>query len=520
MAYTKGYQYDIFISYAHLDNVKVFGRSTGWIEHFYTDLIALLSRRIGKTDTIKIWWDNRKLDGSVLFDHSIEEGIRQSAIIICLLSPAYLQSAYCRKELQLFHAKALQEPAGLELANRSRILNVLLNNIPYPEWPRELAGTTGFSFHDAKDKEDFGDLLDARKQHFRNQLQDFRDAVMRILDAFPKEAGEGPVAAPLAETPEIKPEMQKPALNEGTGQEEKFTIYFGDVSDGMRRLRKRTITELEKQGFAVVCDTPPPYTTAEHEKAVTEKLAEADLAVHLLDGLPGREIVELKDAWYPQKQVELGLQGSKSQLIWVPKELDMEAIEEEAYKGFLYGLRDIKKASAKTDFVEGLPGELTRQISDCADHLKAQRKAQQFGEKMAILLDTHYNDQLYALELSKNLLEHGIQPFINPQEDDPKKNIHVLADRIGQVSKLVFLYGQVSKDWVLGRMNEALKLIVENDYPIEDFFVFMVPPHKKPDEISMKQRFLKIQVVNNSDASRIQANNLELFLKNLRPSDG
>src|SRR6476620_6761508 len=103
MAYISGYTYDIFISYAHLDNDKLWGQTAGWIEQFYTDLNILLSRRIGKPEAVKIWWDNKKLDGSKVFDQSIAEGIKQSAVLLCLTSRSYLQSEYCQKELNLFY---------------------------------------------------------------------------------------------------------------------------------------------------------------------------------------------------------------------------------------------------------------------------------------------------------------------------------------------------------------------------------------------------------------------------------
>jgi hypothetical protein len=133
-----------------------------------------------------------------------------------------------------------------------------------------------------------------------------------------------------------------------------------------------------------------------------------------------------------------------------------------------------------------------------------------------VLLDTHLNDQLYAIDIGKALLENQIQPFINPQEDDPRKNINLLAERISQVSKLIFLYGTVSRDWVFERMSAALQVIVTKNYPIDDFFIYLVPPHKDPNDISLKQKFLKVSVVNNSDNKVIDKNVLTRFLKNLK----
>ncbi len=93
MSYIKDFKYDIFISYAHVDNLPTSWENFGWIEKFHNDLEMFLIRRIGRT-AVKIWWDNKKLDGSMLFDNSIEEGIKQSAIMICLNSPSYMSSIF------------------------------------------------------------------------------------------------------------------------------------------------------------------------------------------------------------------------------------------------------------------------------------------------------------------------------------------------------------------------------------------------------------------------------------------
>src|SRR4051812_20503115 len=115
MTYLPNYNYDIFISYSHVDNATILGQHDGWIENFYKNLSLMLAKRLGRIDAVKIWWDNKKLDGSKLFDESIETGIRQSAIMLSLISPGYLASDYCRKELALFHKKIATEPIGIKI---------------------------------------------------------------------------------------------------------------------------------------------------------------------------------------------------------------------------------------------------------------------------------------------------------------------------------------------------------------------------------------------------------------------
>lgn len=494
MAYVDGFEYDIFISYAHLDNETAFEDEPGWVELFYKDLDLSLGQRYGRANAVKIWWDDRRLEGNTFFDQSIQESIEKSAIMLCLMSPGYLESEYCKKEMKLFHAKAQQEPPGLKVGHRSRLLNVLLYNIPYNRWPLELSGTSGFPFYNAEN-DDLGDRLDTGDTQFRKQLQELKKSIVTLFELMKKP---------------LPPPPPPPA----------FSIFFGDVPDSLRSVKRRTITELEKRGYAVIGEVPPPFEKEEHEKTVKEKIEESFLNVHLLDQFPGREIEGEETIWYPQKQVEIGLLSKKPQLIWVPEGTDLEIIEEEPYKTFVQGLEGGKRSSKKIDFIRGAKSELTQQIIDLVEQLKKEqeqlKKTDPDAARTAVLLDTHLSDQLYAWKVGESLLENGIQAYLNPVEDDPGRNVHILEDRIGQVSKLIFFYGKVSWDWVRGRMNAALQSIVTNYYPVEEFIVFMVPPHKDPADIALRQWVLKVAVVNNSDTPQLDTASLQPLIQSIK----
>jgi len=502
MAYIPGYTFDIFISYAHLDNEKMPGQEEGWIELFYKSLNLKLAQRVGKMDAIKIWWDTKKLDGSKLFDNSIEEGIRNSAIMISLISPGYLQSEYCIKEMELFHSKSKAEKAGLNVGDHSRMIKVLLNNIPYTELPEQFGRATGFPFFKAEDKDDFGDPLETGNPLFTQQLKDLRDSLVEIFSLFPKEQNK---------------ETAKAAAGKDAdeGGEEKFKIYFGEVADTLRSVKKRTIAELEAEGYAVFTGVPPPDEASAHEQKVKELLQKTELSVHLLDQFPGREI-EGGDNFYSQKQTELSMELAPSKLLWLPSDIDLDDIEEESYKNFLKNIEINNNSVLNFQYIKGNKSEITRQIQEYAESVKQSKVRQESNQKISILLDTHFSDQQYAFGLGQALLQNNMQPYINPQEDDPRKNMNILADRISMVSKLVFLYGSVSREWVLERMSAALQLIVTNNYPIDDFYVYLAPPHKSSDDIKLNQRFLKINVLNNSSQDTLNAEMLEKFILNLK----
>ena len=496
MAYIPDFEYDIFISYAHVDNMVSRGETEGWVNQFYKELNDLLIRRAGRPEIVKIWYDERKIDGNVLFDQSIEKGIKKSAIMICLNSPGYVASDYCKQELVTFYEKAQSEKAGLNIGDNSRIIHVLLNNIPINEWLPEFGGRTGFPFHTAENTESLGDPVDTISPEFFTQIKKVRDKVWQLLNEFPKD-----------QLDTTSTEDNKDA----------FTIFMGEVSDTLRIPRKRTIAELERKGFKVITGIPPPDEAVAHEHETNEALGKADLAVHLLDEIPGREIIGDSIICYPQKQAELALKTAKSQMIWLPAETNFEEIDDKDYKLFLENLESGKSGSKSFEYIRGSKSTLAQEIIDFAEQIKS-RQAVKIAEtgKFSVLLDTHLNDQLYAYDLSRVLLENSIQPFINPEEDDPRKNMDSLEARIRQVRKLIFIYGNVSKEWVLERMNAAIRLILNNNYPIDDFFIYMAPPRKDANEITSIQKFLKINIVDSSKNSMPDKTVIQQFISNLK----
>lgn len=504
MAFVPGYEHDIFISYAHVDNTMLPGEKNGWIMQFYNYLKVILSQRFGRPDCVSIWWDEKKLDGTVQFDQSIEHGIKKSAIMICLNSPGYIASKYCKLELETFYQKAQTEKIGLNVADRSRIVHVQLNNIPYKEWPKELSGTTGFPFHTAKETDEYGDPLETGSPEFKAQIQKLKDAIWHLLTDFAKQENIVEIANTITES----------GLE---NLKNDFSIYLGEVADTLRIHKKRIITELEKKGFTIVAGAPPPDEAVAHEKAAKDAIQKADLAVHLLDAYPGREILGDAEICYPQKQTELALQTDKPQMIWLPDDLDFADIEDEEYKGFITNLGTSNIKPKGLDVIRSSKSDFAKEIINTAEKLKAEKfRTNNKDGKLSVLLDTHAKDEMYAWELSTALFKNQIFSFINPQEDDPRKNIELLSERISRVNKLIFLYGAVSKEWVIERMSAALQLIIDKDYPIDGFYVYMAPPKKSTNDISIRQRILKVNVIDSSNNQVLDETVFKRFLDNLK----
>lgn len=493
MAFVPGYDYDLFISYAHVDELE------GWVSAFHKQLEVKLSSRIGRIGVVKIWRD-RELDGSQLFDDVIFDRIRRSALFLSLCSPGYLESDYCRQELDGFHRGA----GELAFAERSRIVHALLYNIPHQEWPEQFGRVTGFAFHNAEREEDFGDPLDPTDPVFRRRLLKLRNAIYELLSAM-AEAAERP--EPAADEPEAL--VDGAGAPDGAGDGGRGRIYLAGVSDGLRVTRQRLASELAGHGFAVEDAIPPPYAAARHDRAVTEAMTRADLAVHLFDDLGGAPVEGARTSTYPRRQLELGLDLELPQLVWVPRNLELATIEDPAQQEFLRALEEDPRAERGYDFIRGLPTALPREIEEML-----KRRAPVAETPAAVLLDTHVKDQLVALETSRVLLEHNVQPYINPEEDDPRRNSTLLEERLKQVQALIIVYGQVEERWVRARLAEAIKVAISEGCPLKLCGVYLAPPDAGKAEVDFSLPWLDVHMLDNRDG--FDPRTLEPILRGLR----
>ena len=502
MGYLPGYRHDIFISYAHVDDAEV-DTDAGWVTRFREHLDVQLSKRVGRMGAVKIWQDPA-LEGSQLFDKTIEDAINGSALFIALTSSGYLASEYCQQEVRWFHGKTGNESVGLVVGDRSRFFNVLLNNVPFNEWPAEFGRTSGFPFHDAESADDFGYPSDPREKAFQLQMRKLVEAVFRTLCAMKESLPTVAPPAAAAPSPQAVTSTTAPSSPLVSPQTSNgFTVFLADTADSLRTLRKRVTTELQSKGIKVIADVPPPYEAATHEQQALAAIGKADLTVHLLDTYPGREIEGSEDTSYPQRQVEFSIEHARSQFIWVPKSLDLASLEEGSYRDFLDRLENGDRAGSGYKFLRGLPAELPHELMDEIE--AARRRPAANAEPLAALVDTHFKDQLHALDLIRYLSDKNVQPFINPEEDDPRKNVRILEERLKQVTKLIIVFGSVTSEWVRARLGAAVEIAITEGCPLKACAVYYAGARRKAADGDFRLGLFPVYTFDAEDLNNPQA---------------
>ena len=451
---------DIFLSYARVDNQPSPGEDEGWVDLFKKTLEIELAKRVGRAGAVNVWMDTRRLASNQFFDDEIERQIEQSGIFVALTSRGYIHpDSYCRKEIDLFHRKAQTPPESLRVGTRSRIFNAMLYNIPYKAWPTEFVGISSAVFYETH-RSEFGDPSRFGSETFETQIKELADDIYALL-------------ADYKATFETPAPPQPQPLSENAP-----TVFLADTVDGLGELRTCIVNRLKQEGIRVAGRIPPPYAADEHDRKAAAEMSAATLSVHLLDSTPGQKFIEGESGkTFLQRQAELGLEHAKSQLIWVPPSplVDIPSIKDEGYRGFLTDLEQGKREKESYSFARvsdsGVPGEIVNRVKQLLAPKPSAASA-----ASAALLETHRKDQLHALALYPLLLGKAFQPYINPDEDDPRKSFERFQALVSEISVLIIIFGQVTGDWVIERLNASLQVAGTINPPMLKLCGIYAPP--------------------------------------------
>ena len=495
MGFVPGFEFDVFISYCHIDNLRL--DDVRWVEQFHERLEIGLWQREGRRQ-IRIWRD-RELDGSQKFDQTLAAKLANSAILLCLHSPGYRESEYCLRERHWFRDA---NENRLYVGDRSRVFNVLLYNIPPKLWPDVFQGRSGFPFFNPGRAGTAGYPLPIRSPEFTDCMHGLADALFTTLQTM-QQVNSKASRAPAA------------AKQRSGGSRPR--VYLAKVSDALATRRKRIIADLGEE-FEFIEAAPPPFENPAHDETVEKRMNDADLCVHLLDQYPGMQIPgEVRG--HIQRQVEIGSELARPQLIWVPKDLilseECAEPEEAAYRTFVNQVETATRAGSNYDFIRGMASDIATEIRDRIQRLKPPPSV---ASQPAVLLDVHYKDHPHVTDLYRYLAERGIQPLLMPEQDDPRASEGLFVEQLKRVSGMIVFFGQVALDWVMERLYAAAKIKTTTKSPVKTFGIYVAPPQKGDSELMADWGPFRVHSMDNSNG--FDPASLEPMLKDLSKPPG
>jgi hypothetical protein len=304
---------DVFISYSHQNNESKDDKDKGWVDYFHERLEFQLTEILGYKP--KVWRDTR-MPGNVYIASHLYQKLSQTRVVVSILSPGYVNSAWCMGELQEF-CRLAQENGGLEVDGKQRVFKVVKIPVTGTE-PPVVKDQVGFSFYvvnqATQELEEFGYELGANKdQRYWKRLSSLAWAIKNVLVS-------------MNDRTETPHQGMADAFAQVKGRPTKGAIYLAEATSDLHEQREEIKTELEQHDYEVLPDKTLPLVSPDYEQAVEGYLKRARLSVHLLGS---RYAITPEGAGNnaAQLQIELAIkpqdQSALSPLIWMSPELQV-----------------------------------------------------------------------------------------------------------------------------------------------------------------------------------------------------
>jgi hypothetical protein len=462
MAYVSGFKHDIFISYAHVDNLPLTADDKGWVADFHEKLEVLLARLLGRREIFSVWRDP-KLHGNDEWKDTIDAACRDSAVGVFILSPGFVASDWCRRELD---ALATAEKArGHTPPTSSRLFKV--RRFPIPDWeePERLRAVNGYPFYAI-------DPITRHEELFRRTIES--DPDQRYWDSL------GDLARDLAEM--LK---QMRLLAEGAAAPPAPAgpvVFLAEVTDDLMEERENVRRSLVQRGVRVLPESPLPAATADLLSRLREDMAQALLSVILIGSSYGRRPVG-EERSFTHVQYDEAAEADKPRLLWVPRDVDPRTVSEVEQSNLLAAL----ESEPDSDH----PVELLKTgLEELKDLLLSRLfpPAERSPEPPATLvyISCPPEDDARAYDLSKALFsaQHDIVlPARNKEAAELER--HHLAN-LRYCDALLVLYASASVLWVREELIRAHRIRAE-ERPGARFVmsVYESPPPPEKEEIGL-----------------------------------
>lgn len=468
----------LFISYAHIDNQPLTSEEQGWISRFHKSLESVLSTRLGVS--AKIWRDD-KLRGNDIFAEEIVGQFPHTALLVSVLTPRYVNSAWCTREVQEF-CKSAEHTGGVVVGNQARVFKVIKTPVDTEEaLPAVMKDALGYEFFTLED----GAPLELDPAYGQRFAQDYNRKVVKLVW-------------------DVAQLLKKLAADTRSGSQDhaalvpaKPTVYLAECSYDQREAREVLEGDLRLHGYTILPDhTLPRDQEADYVAAVERLLARCALSIHLVgasygavpDGPSQKSLVVLQN--------ELAVQRSKSgalpRVIWLREGTSSTHAQQQA---FIVALHQDAGAQFGADLITG-------DLEECKAAIHATLKKRekpgprQPAEQVAtngttsIYLLCDQKDRKATVPLRKFLREHGFAVNLPVFEGDATAVREANQALLTTCDAVILFYGAGNEAWKRTMDNELKRMPgYRNGKPLLASYTYLADPKtsEKEDLLDMEE---------------------------------
>jgi len=469
--YVPNYKHDIFVSYAHVDDIVIEGAKKGWVTTMIKSLNTQLAQKLGSADTFSLWMDY-ELRGNSSATRETLEHLTNSATLVLILSPGYLASPWCYLELNTF-LEQVDTPGCVFVVECDEV----------EEKPEGLSDLRGYRFWRRDDTGKTRTLAtpqpDPNEREYYNLIEDFgRELVDKLKQL--KKSAKIPGTLSQHQTSTVAPNPRA-------------IIFLAEVTDDLQEQRNQVKRYLEQYNIQIIPDTlyffPGDNATEQLRKAIEADLQKSTLFVQLLSQSkpfrpPGMSTPQLQYE-YAQAVKNLPI------LQWRDPQLDLNSITDTAQKDFLDSTQVM--ATSLEEFrqyiiqrLEKIEEQKRREEEKRQKAMLSQQGSQNLSDYSLIFINIVPKDKALADEIGDILLENDLASAL-PRlgELTPAEKRKDIENNLQDCDALIILYDNSLDEWARAQLRlcirnrrKSLKIIaVFNKSPTEEPLLGMKLPN-------------------------------------------
>jgi hypothetical protein len=464
----------LFISYAHLDNRPITREQEGWVSRFHESLEAALGMQIGHK--VEIWRD-KKLSGNDFFSDEIVSQFPKTAMLISVLTPGYVESDWCMKEVKEF-CKIAGQFGGVRFHNKSRLIKVIKTPVRNESSVPLVREMLGYDFFVEVD----GVPVDLDPLYGPEYRSKYCFKVMKMARDLAETLAGMEAAAPDTATPPLASRFRA-------------AIYLAHCSSDRRDAREALEADLRAHGYGVLPEGPLPI---EEEACIDETrrlMEECALSIHLVgsgygfipDGPRQESAVVLQN--------EIAIERSRSagmpRLIWLPEGTESRHPEQQRFIEALH--RDVTTqfgADLITADLETLKGAIHAALRKVETPEKKEVERRSAGDdRKLVYLILDERDRTATYPVRKYLMAQGFDVETPLLEGKAEEVRQTNQDVLNRADAVILFYGAGDEAWKRAVKGEVRKL---SGFGRKPFFTYLSDPvtPDKNELIELEERNL------------------------------
>lgn len=391
------------------------------------------------------------------------------AILVSVISPRYINSEWCLREVKEFY-KVAEQTGGIRIEDQARIFKVIKTPVPLEKQPTEIQGLLGYEFYQIERPtgrpREFNLAVDpSTTRSYWKILDDLAYDIHQLLEKLRRG--------------KKSPDTQTTATSG-------VTVYLAETTFDLREERDNIRRELQQRGHIILPDKPLPLNADDFRAAVCEYLQRSTLFIHLIGENYGF-IPEAEDRSHVCLQNELAAECSRapafSRLIWMPHGLTGR---EERQRQFIEYLRCDPNAQQGAELLETSLEDLKTIIED---RLRADQKRlpgmilEDSPLRVYVICDQQDFDSIAPLE--NYLYDQGYEVILPALEGDETQVREDHKENLLLCDVCVIYYGKATELWLRAKLRDLQKIAgYGRSKPMLARVVYISGPETEP-----KQRF-------------------------------